>query len=190
MKSDITLLVPESALLIDRQFEALDARAVEDLVAQGFAADEVQCRREADCRYAGQGFELRVPIDGAVTAESLSSITERFHDLHRKTYGHAATDERVEVVSCRVRALVEMPKYRPTPLAPFVGGPLAPLTRPIHQGGEWRDAAVLSRANLAVGATISGPAIIEQPDTTTLLPAGWTLRVDAYGNLDLGLDPA
>jgi len=189
VQSDITLLAPENAELLERQFAALKTKAIAELVAQGFEAGAVRCEREVDARYAGQGFELRMAVGELEGAALVPGLIEAFHERHRRTYGHAALEEKVEVVSCRMRALVELPKYRPTPLAAPTGEVAAAAgrrgTRRVRQSATWQEATVVARATLVVGDELEGPAIVDQPDTTTFVPAGWTLTCDPYGNLDL-----
>jgi len=75
--------------------------------------------REFDLRYAGQGYEVRVPVpDGRGTAETKSKVTELFHAMHERLRGHRASAEPVEVVSYRVRAEVRVPQYQPRDLGP------------------------------------------------------------------------
>jgi len=190
VQSDITLLIQENAAALERQFEALEGKAIAELTSQGFAASTVKCLREVDARYAGQGFELRISLDGS-TDDLVGTLIESFHECHRRTYGHAAVDEHVEVVSARIRALVELGKYRPTPIE-VEGVPVRRTikminfpVRPIRQRGTWFDAVVISRDQLRPADQCDGPTIIEQPDTTTFVPTGWSLLCDQYGNLDL-----
>jgi len=190
VQSDITPLIQENAAALERQFEALELRAIAELTSQGFASSIIKCLREVDARYAGQGFELRIPLDGS-TGDLVGTLIETFHNCHLRTYGHAAFDEHIEVVSARIRALVELEKYRPTPIEAD-GIPMQRTieknnfqVRSIRQRGMWFDTVVIPRDQLRPADQCDGPAIIEQPDTTTLVPPEWSLRCDPYGNLDL-----
>lgn len=191
VQSDITALLAENAGALEAQFAALEDRALAEFAAQGFAAASVVCRREVDARYAGQGFELRIPVDVPVGDDVIGAIIAAFHAAHEKTYGHAATNEGVEVVSTRIRALVELDKYRPTPVGAqrtLADQGAARGARQIYLGGTWLSASIVARTQLQPGDEVPGPAIVEQPDTTTLVPAGWTLRCDDFGNLDVAAD--
>lgn len=187
VQSDIMTLVPENAELLELHFGNLEEKALTELTSQGFDASAVQCVREVDTRYAGQGFEIRIALNDQAGEESILRLIDAFHEQHRRTYGHAALDEAVEVVSCRVRALVELPKYVPSPIvAPQESlRQVAFRTRQVRFRGSWYSAAVVARPELTVLDTLIGPVIVEQPDTTTFVPPGWTLSCDAYGNLDL-----
>src|SRR6202021_664481 len=76
--------------------------------------------RDLDMRYAGQGYELRVPLgglwQGALDAKALAAVRRRFDEVHKKIHGHAAKEKAVEVVSYRLRVRVAVPKYQPQPL--------------------------------------------------------------------------
>ncbi len=184
-------LTPQHAETI---FAELEARAKQDVVDEGLNPGDAVCLRELDMRYTGQGYELRTPLDGlgenGFNASALEAARARFDEKHRQIHGHAASDRPVEIVSYRVRLRVNVPKYvqtrQPVPAqspgaeAAFKGtrqvwfDPRAPL-----------DTSIYERDKLAIGARIEGPAIAEQFDATTVIPAGWSARVDGFGNLIL-----
>ena len=150
--------------------------------------------RELDLRYTGQGYELRTPLDGlferTLTAASLMAARARFDDRHAQIHGHAARERPVEVVSYRVRLRVPVPKYQAREEAP----PREPRSaeaamkgrRIIHIDGRTAaEAALYERDRLAIGAVVTGPAIVEQFDATTVIPDGWSARVDGLRNLVL-----
>jgi N-methylhydantoinase A len=185
VQTDITKLREGAQSAILAQFAALQERAVQSLVEQGFGRDDIVCHREVDARYSGQGFELRLQLTDIADHDDLpTSLTSRFHAEHARIYGHAAEAELVEVVSYRIRAVVDMPTYEMTPLSAgaVVDEPPRPSRRVYHRGG-WIDAAVVRRATLEPGSQRPGPLLIEQPDTTVFAPPGWTVRMDTYGNL-------
>jgi N-methylhydantoinase A len=156
--------------------------------------DTARFVRELDLRYTGQGYELRTPLDGLftdrLTAEALSAARERFDQRHAQIHGHAAKERPVEVVSYRLRLRVTVPKYEPrqeaAPPLPSAPDVARKGTRDIYFDGRTPTAATLyERDRLDVGSTVAGPAIVEQFDATTVIPAGWTARVDGYRNLIL-----
>jgi N-methylhydantoinase A len=91
------------------------------------------------------------------------------------------------VVSYRVRVRVTVPKYEPrSEPAPAQPAAVAKGTRRIHFGATQSvEATLYERDKLDIGTTITGPAIVEQFDATTVIPQGWTGRVDGYRNLIL-----
>ncbi len=173
-------------------YRQLETKAREELSAEGMSAAEARYFREIDLRYAGQGYELRTPLEGLfsdrLTAESLLAARARFDQRHAHIHGHAARNRPVEVVSYRLRLRIAVPKYRPQEEPP------PQLPRPLRDAEKGRrrlhlsgDAAIQAtlyeRDRLAVGSVIAGPAIVEQFDATTVIPPGWTGRVDGYRNL-------
>jgi N-methylhydantoinase A len=187
VRSDITKLSDGAQPGILAQFTALEQRAQESLVGQGFSPEVITCHREVDARYSGQGFELRLYLSGLTEADQRdlpAALARLFHAEHARIYGHAAESEQVEIVSYRIRAVVKMPTYEMTPLPPdavVVETPRPP--RRVYRRGEWTEVAVVRRAALAPGTELKGPLIVEQPDTTVFAPAGWIVHADRYGNL-------
>jgi N-methylhydantoinase A len=182
-------VAPEHAESI---FRELETKAREELRAEGMADAAARFARELDLRYTGQGYELRTPLDGLftdhLTAQSIEAARARFDERHAQIHGHAAKERPVEVVSYRVRVRVTVPKYEPrAEPAPAKHVAAVPKgRRRIHLGAKDSvEATLYERDRLEIGMTVSGPAIIEQFDATTVIPAGWTARVDGYRNLIL-----
>jgi N-methylhydantoinase A len=194
IRSELKPLADVSADHAERIFAQLEAKAREELAAEGLDPAEAGFSREFDLRYTGQGYELRTPLDGLfggrLATASLAGARTRFDERHAHIHGHAARERPVELVSYRVRARVPVPKYEARAEPP----PAAP--RPIALAGKGRrtvhfdasaatQATIYERDRLEVGASIAGPAIVEQFDATTVIPPGWTARVDGLRNLIL-----
>ncbi len=176
-------------------FAGLERQAREEIAHEGLDAGAALLMREMDMRYAGQGYELRVPLDGVsatLDASALREIAERFHAQHAAVHGHCAPDGDVEIVSYRLRAIVPMPKYAPEPDVVDAGAGAAPRgVRRVTLGPRRAfDARVFRRDDIAPGWRAQGPAIIEQKDSTTLAPDGWSVRCDEWSNLVLERAPA
>jgi N-methylhydantoinase A len=191
IRSELKPLEEISAEHAEAIFRALEAKAREELAAEGLDPARARFARELDLRYTGQGYELRTPLDGlfsgSLTAESLAAARARFDERHAQIHGHAAKERPVEVVSYRVRLTVGVPKYQPhdehstvSPRRPEPKG-----RRALHIAGKKFEAALYERDGLDIGAVVSGPAIIEQFDATTVIPAGWSGEVDRRRNLIL-----
>jgi N-methylhydantoinase A len=119
-------------------------------------------------------------------------VRARFDENHARIHGHATKERPVELVSYRLRVRVAVPKYQPVPETAAAPRPIEGAIkgrRRIHLPGKDSVNAILyERERLDIGAALSGPAIIEQFDATTVLPPGWSARVDAYRNLILRSD--
>jgi N-methylhydantoinase A len=201
IRSGLKPLSDLSAEHAEAIFQELEARARVELQAEGLRLSDAVFERELDLRYSGQGYELRVPLDGLfhglLTQSSLFAVRTRFDERHTQIHGHAAKDRPVEVVSYRVRARVSVPKYRPVagqkPRTPRPSEAALKGRRQIHLAGEGSgqgliEARLYERDRLDIGATISGPSIVEQFDATTVLQPGWRATVDAFRNLILQRD--
>ncbi len=153
----------------------LESESGASLTAEGIDAALIQFERSASLRYSGQSFEIDVPWD----ADSL----EAFHREHGRRYGHSDRDRSVETVHLRVRAFAAAPAI---PLAMVTGKRLAAVAD--SSARVWFEEGMVAvkvydRAALEAGNTLSGPAIVEEYGSTTLVPADWTFEVDPFGNL-------
>ncbi|WP_417721765.1 hydantoinase/oxoprolinase family protein [Salipiger sp.] len=165
-------------------FEALAEEGRQWLSAQGHAGT-ADLRLSADMRYAGQSYEIEVPLDpGWLTAPD--RIADAFHETHRRIYDFDDPEGQIEVVNLRLSALGAGPK----PVFPEAeGGSTAPApdrTVPVWLSG-WREVPLYTRARLTGGARFDGPAIVAQEDTTFAIPPGASARVDSHLNIHLSL---
>ncbi|HJU17311.1 MAG TPA: hydantoinase/oxoprolinase family protein, partial [Stellaceae bacterium] len=139
----------------------------------------------ADMRYDGQGYDVTVPLDRhRLAAGDLAHLRAAFHAAHRATYGHANEAAEIWLKELRAHILGVTPKPPILPLPPGPGG-AASGTRPIRLFGRETAAALYDRAALGREQRIIGPAIIDQMDTTTLVPPGWEARRVGSGALVL-----
>ena len=155
----------------------------------GIAQAEVRFTRFADVRYVGQGYELRVAVPpGPLDAAALDRIIERFHHQHESEYGHFFADSSLEIVTVRLVGIGPAQKIQAAP-ASGSGSLRAALvkTRPsvFRVQNELRslDTAFYRRERLPVDEEISGPAVILQTDSTTVVPPDCRFRLDTHGNL-------
>jgi N-methylhydantoinase A len=182
---ELSALSPDHA---ETLFSALEEQAALDLAGEGFGDATRQFIRELDLRYAGQGYEIRTPLEGIeaspMTQAGLAAIETRFHELHLAMHGHSALDQAIEVVSYRVRVRAPVPK-QDLPARDALSDEIAKPTgtRTVtFDGRTHHEAPVYARAALT-GSVIEGPAVIEQFDATTVLPPGWRARLDKFGNI-------
>ncbi len=174
-------------------FGALEARAAEELAAEGLGDARPQKERALDMRYTGQGYELTVPLAGlkAPLGEgALAAARKRFDEIHARLHFHAASDRPVEIVSYRVRVRVAAPKYvpqrAPATRAHALNARAAKGRRGVYfEASRETPAPLFERDRLGPGTRLEGPAIVEQFDATTVIPPGWRARVDEFLNLML-----
>src|SRR5881392_1151888 len=129
----------------------------------------------ADCRFAGQGYEVTVPITG----DDPQRIGDAFLVEHRARFGHAGSDRSVEIVNLRVVAQREGPLPRFADPRRVVQRPGA--SRPITVRGVRVSASVWALDELAAGVTIAGPAILAGRNATALVEPGWRGTVHPCG---------
>jgi N-methylhydantoinase A len=166
-----------SVLLAESELErGAHVQAVAELAARARAElPDAGLEASYDLRYRGQAFELTVR--GPLTAER-SILRERFESAHRERYGYADEAAAIELVNVRVAAVSERPAQGLGAGSP--GPPVERGTRPARFGGEGLEAVVLVGAP-AAGTRIDGPAIVELPETTVVVPPGWRAESDASG---------
>lgn len=166
-------------------FAAIERHAAEQLSADDVAAEDQSLERGIDVRYVGQEHALTVPME---QDERFADVVARFHVQHERTFGHAAPELPVESVVARVIAygLRPMPEL-PRETAAAEGTAYA--TRPVRfrDRDEPYATAIYRRSELARGQRVDGPAIIEQLDTTTVVPPG--ARAEVHESAALVITP-
>jgi N-methylhydantoinase A len=171
-------------------FSELEEQAQAWLEREGIPPEQGLLARSVDMRYLGQDYELPVPaMGGALSAADVRVLVERFHTEHERVYGYAAHDAPTQMVSFRVVASATVPKPSfqtidadGSDLAAARAGERAVY---FAEAGGYVPTPVYRRARLGPGATLTGPAILEQMDTTTVVLPGQQARVDAYRNVIL-----
>jgi N-methylhydantoinase A len=168
---------------LDLAFASLDKRARRVVERQG--GRRIRIRRGLDLRYAGQSFELTVPLEAARSRKP-ARLRGAFHALHAERYGHADPSGRVEVVAIRSRAEAPGPAIRlAAPLQRSAAALAAPAERTEVRLDRTMAADVYERDDLRAGDRLRGPALITQLDATTFVPPAWQGEVDGAGNLRL-----
>ncbi|MDT4958360.1 MAG: N-methylhydantoinase [Pseudonocardiales bacterium] len=175
---------------VEELFTDLHTQAADALTQEGFAEAEHRFVRTADLRYFGQAFEVRVPVQGPLDAAGADEVAGRFHDAHRALYGYDFRDDpsqHVEWVNLRVSGIgpIHRPELRELPPGDGDASPARTGARPVCFDADtgYVDTAIYRRPDLAPGAVIHGPAIIEEYGSTVPLHPGFVARVDGYGNL-------
>jgi N-methylhydantoinase A len=163
--------------------ERFEREGREQLAGEGFDPERRRLERSLDLRYAGQSFDLRVPVpEEAVDGSTLEAVAERFHERHERRYGHASPDEPLELVAVRLRAVgvVEPPELSP----PTEGGPATPAgERAVTFDGRVQDTPVYRREELTAATAFDGPAVVQSTESTTVVRPGQHASVDDAGNL-------
>jgi len=180
-----------------RRLDALDPAALttmyDEMAAQAAAvvrgaavAGNVALARSLDARYVGQGYELTVPVPaGRLDAAALARIRAAFDEIYAARYGYANPMEPVETVTWKLAAVGGAPRVALAKAASDGrdGGLKGRRRAWFPETRGWTECAVYDRYALAPGARLDGPAIVEERESTSVLPPGTSATVDEYANL-------
>ena len=182
---------------LQQRFEDLEELAARQLAEDGIPAENVVIQRIAECRYLGQGYELRVDApSGMVDHAWAERIRADFHDIHEREYSRRFEESDIEIPNIRVRGIGQMPPLRTPEIGHGDDSPDAALR---HEAPAWfRVGGALQqvptryyeRAALKAGNRLEGPAIVTQYDSTTVIPPGLTAHVDRFGNIVIAIAEA
>ena len=174
-------------------FEELEQQARAQLDEDGVAAEQILVQRVADCRYLGQGYELRVDVDsGPIDDAWVEKVRGDFHDIHEREYSRRFEESDIEIPNVRVRGIGLMP---PLNVPEVEHGDESPDEALRYERDAWfRVGGSLEqvptrfydRTALKAGNRLEGPAIVNQYDSTTVIPPGLTAHVDRFGNIVIG----
>ncbi|WP_043832074.1 hydantoinase/oxoprolinase family protein [Muricoccus aerilatus] len=168
-----------------------EAEAVRAVVAEaGLPVERIDTLFELDMHYAGQTHTVSVPlaldVTGGTAGVSEAVIRAAFEAAYQASFSRLLHGVPARIVNLRTAAVGRRPHFDLASLAPEPGTTVEGArrgARPVWFSGAWHETAILSRLDLPVGAVIPGPAILEQPDATTVVDPGLTARVDHLGNV-------
>jgi N-methylhydantoinase A len=179
---------------LDRAFSRLEQAAAAELEAEGVPQDRRRLTRSADLRYFGEAYEVRIDVPpGDATMAAVRAMTDTFHSEHERIYGYSYQGQQLcEIVNLRVSAigLVDRPRLQSTPTkaeeSTLAATPVAQSQRSVYLVREgFVEVPVYSRDDLSAGHSLSGPSVIEEYGSTSIVPAGWSLEVDGWRNVIL-----
>jgi N-methylhydantoinase A len=162
-------------------------------VATSASGDPV-FERTVEMRYWGQSFELSVPGPDRENVDQswLNELVESFHEAHESAYGFRANDEPVELVNLRMTTVGKIARPEMHRLENRVSGEVNAFSaakgeRSVYfaESEGFVRSTVYDRQRLPAGAVFAGPAIVEEPDSTTVIHPGWNVNVDDFGNLSI-----
>jgi N-methylhydantoinase A len=173
---------------VNRGLAELDAAGRARMRAEGAPDGEVRVAYSADMRYVGQAYELEVPIAAPLVSTGVPEVVGAFHAAHERVYGYARARQPVEFVNFRAVHAYSLPRPVVRPAA-RAGGAVEEARlgerRAYFPPDGFAVTAVYERTRLPIGGRVAGPAIVEQTDTTTVVPPGYAARVDPAGALHI-----
>jgi len=168
---------------LEECFEELEQHATSSLQAQGVPVASIVCERTLDLRYQGQEHWLSLPVPAPL---DLAALTSAFHAEHEVRYGHVI-DSPLQILNVRVRGRAQT---KPAPLRSIDAGDGNPSRALLRQREAWCFATgadtsfdVFARALLRANDVVTGPSLIEEGTTTTLVMSDQQATVDPFGNL-------
>jgi N-methylhydantoinase A len=171
---------------LEAGFLRMEAEGAAELETQDFDADHIRLTRFADLKVVGQTYELSLPINGTFDAGGLARLIDAFGDLYRERYAFFFEGEPIELVNLRVSALgLNEPLVLPAGEASGVDPTgVRKGTRPVYfEHTGFVDTAIFERDRLGAGMVVTGPAVIEEQTSSTVIPPGIKADVAA----DFGL---
>ena len=179
-----TPLAELHAAELDAAFAGLETEAFARLPGSA-RRESVEVRRALDLRYAGQGYHLPVPWPHNANERALADL---FNEAYRRLYGRAEPEQPVEVVNLRVTLTEPRPGIAGSATLP-TGSPPPPRFRPafLPMSGAMAELPVYRRATLPAGATLAGPAIIEEAETSIVVAAPAAITVDGLGCIGIAV---
>ncbi|MBM3933105.1 MAG: hydantoinase/oxoprolinase family protein [SAR202 cluster bacterium] len=168
-------------------YEELEREAIDQMNREKMPEESVTLVRLAEMRYVGQGYEIDTPLPpGKITMQQFAEASQRFHDAHKQRYGYSNPANPVEVVNLRLTAIAATPSPR-LEAAPLKGSKdpakAVKSQRQVYFKGKRSATNVYDRPKLRPGDRLTGPAIVEQLDATTVIWPHQSARVDAYRNI-------
>jgi N-methylhydantoinase A len=189
----LMLAIPGNVTALNAGLAELRERGQVWLAGETGPRERARLDWQIDCRYEGQSFELTIGMpSGKLTRAALAELIERFHARHKEFYGYDIPGHPVETVNLRLIVTVE--RRSPPPEKPALGkgrkeSALIERRKVWFPETGFVNTPVYDRAKLAAGLTFTGPAIVEQMDTTTVVPPRAKLRADKLGYLHVTVEP-
>jgi N-methylhydantoinase A len=172
---------------LEAAFGRLEVEAQERLEHEGVPEEQMSVQRLLDMRYVGQWRSLTVPVGVPV---DLAEAAARFHAEHEREYNYRRDGQAVEIYRLSVRAVGMTPKPDLKRHEPGDAPPRPHSTRSVRfdEIDDPIETPVYVRSELPAGAKLDGPAVVEQLDSTTVVPPGWKAEVDAWLNIRMHME--
>jgi N-methylhydantoinase A len=187
LKSEVGVLSQFPAQRMNNSFVALEAHALAEAKEEGFTRNAIKLTRFLELRYPHQGYTLPIVCPSLFGDEDKVRLKRAFDDLHAQVYGQSAPNEDAEIVTFRLQSEIEVQRLALPCLAKGDGRPDRALKgeRLVFdvEVGQFVAAKIYDRQKLMLGDHVAGPAIIEQFDATTVVPASMVAEMDITGTL-------
>jgi N-methylhydantoinase A len=178
----------ENAAALEALLATLETDAEAWLDKEHVPVDRRVLQRSGEMRYPMQNYEITVPLPGGrITPAWIAQAVEAFHAAHERLYSYRDSSAQVQLINLRIAAIGRNPRPHPTAQAEVGADPSAArkADRQVHfqETGGYVTCPIFERERLLSGNRISGPAVVEQADSTIVVPPGFVAAVDRYGRL-------
>lgn len=186
---DLNAAGADQLATVDEELGRLETECRDRLLADRIPPADIEMQRIAECRYHGQGFELRVDMPaGTLDDTNVQTVIDAFHARHENDYGYRFAGAMVELVTLRVigRGRCAKLAWPPLPTTPYDADLTHALLyerETVFDDGRSLATPRYDRSRLAAGQVIDGPAIIIQHDSTSMVAPGWQAAVTEHGNI-------
>ena len=173
-------------------YEGMESTAVELLAAAGVEVEDIKIERSADMRYVGQGFEIEVPVpNGQLRPDSRETLAAAFNATYESLFGRILSDVPVETITWRMSASEPPPRpnirFRTAEASTQSRGLKGERPIFLAEEGRFVDCPVFDRYGLEPGATLDGPAIVEERESTVFVGPDARCTIDEHLNLVMSL---
>lgn len=186
-RSNVMLAEEENLPKVQKIFDTLTAEGNELLDKEGVAEKDRSFTYLIECRYERQNYEIGIEVKGQFGKEVMEEMIERFHQEHNRSYGYFNRSMKLQMVNYRVSAIGDIikPDLAEMPADPNAEPPKPFTTREVlfDREKDYITTNIYNRNDFKPGCTIMGPAIIEQMDSTSVIPPDWKAYTDGYQNI-------
>lgn len=175
---------------VEETYRELEAQGGTSLEREEVRPEDISFLRQVDMRYVGQSYELTVPLPAEqLDASMIATVLEQFHIEHDRAYGYSASEEPVEFVNLRLTAIGKIAKPRLRELegdnTDIAAAQKAVRSVYFAESDGYVECPIYDRYLLGPDCVLTGPAIVEEIDSTTVIHPGYSAQVDRFGNLIL-----
>ncbi|WP_048197491.1 hydantoinase/oxoprolinase family protein [Methanocaldococcus sp. FS406-22] len=159
----------------EEEIEEIFIELIEEGIKEVEGFEEIKIVKQIDVRYKGQSYELTIPWTG-----DLKELADNFHKKHEAVYKFSSLEEEIELVNARVTiiGLLTKPEIKCSEVKEYTPKPES--YRKVYFSSGWEETAVYNRDKLKPGAIFEGPAIVEEYDSTIVIPPDYMAFVDKY----------
>ncbi len=191
LATQMMIMSPSANLdALNNKLEELEKQGIQKLLEDGFSESDIVIERTMEMRYVGQVHECNVLIpNGFIDADKAQVILDRFHKRHKELYTYDELDSKVELVNIEVSVMGKISKPQlptlPTQVEDISQAQTGTRSMLFEREEGWVDTPIYDGEKFGAGATVTGPALIQEPTTTLVIKSGWQAELHQTGTYKL-----